>query len=114
MGSRERRSHGGHGICEDSPADRRTGGGGVAMKIRSVSANNRRKVFEVRLGSRVLPYPYSRTKPQPSASDPVREIIIDPDVGREAIGYVVRSGARDYVHAKQVCEYNQDQSCLRA
>ena len=31
------------------------------MKIRSVSANNRRKVFEVLLGSRVLAYPYSRT-----------------------------------------------------
>ena len=89
------------------------GGGGVAMKIRSVSANNRRKVFEVRLGSRVLPYPYSRTEPQPSASDPVREIIIDPEVGREAFWYVVRSGARGYVHAEQVLDYNQDPSHMR-
>ena len=83
------------------------------MKIRSVSANNRRKVFEVRLGSRVLPYPYSRTEPQPSASDPVREIIIDPEVGREAFWYVLRSAARGYVHAEQILDYNQDPSYMR-
>jgi hypothetical protein len=103
----------GKGIREDSPADRHTGGGGAAMKVRSVSANNRRKVFEVSLGSRVLPYPYSRTEPQPSASDPLRKIIIDPEVGREAFWYVLRSGARGYVHAEQILDYNQDPSYMR-
>jgi hypothetical protein len=83
------------------------------MKIRAVSANNRRKVFQVRLGSRLLPYPYSRTQPQPSTSDPVRETIIDPEVGREAFWYVLRSGARGYVHAEQVLDYNQDPSYMR-
>ncbi len=83
------------------------------MKIRSASANNHRKVFEVRLGSRVLAYPYSRTDPQPSPTDTVQEIIIDPEVGREAFWYVLRSGARGYVHAEQVLDYNQDPSYMR-
>lgn len=83
------------------------------MKVRSVSANNRRKAFEVRLGSRLLSYPYSRTDPQPSATDPVREIIIDDEVGREAFWYVLGSGGRGYVHAEQVLDYNQDPSYMR-
>ncbi len=83
------------------------------MKIRSVSPNNRRKVFEVSLGSRVLAYPYSRTDPRPSAPDTVQEIIIDPDVGREAFWYVLGSGARGYVHAEQVLDYNKDPSYMR-
>jgi hypothetical protein len=83
------------------------------MKIRSVRANNRRKAFEVRLGSRVLPYPYARTDPQPSATDSVREIIPDDEVGREAFWYVLSSGARGYVHAEQVLDYNQDPSYMR-
>jgi len=83
------------------------------MKIRSVSANNRRKVFEVSLGARVLAYPYSRTDPRPSASDSVQETIIDREVGHEAFWYVLRSGARGYVHAEQVLDYNQDPSHMR-
>ena len=83
------------------------------MKIRSVEANNRRKVFEVTLGARVLAYPYSRTDPTPSTADTLLEIIIDPEVGREAFWYVLRSGARGYVHAEQVLGYNQDPSYVR-
>lgn len=83
------------------------------MKVRSVSANNRRKAFEVRLGSRVLAYPYSRTDPQPSASNSVRQTIVDDEAGREAFWYVLSSGARGYVHAEQVLDYNQDPSYVR-
>jgi hypothetical protein len=43
----------------------------------------------------------------------VREIGIDPEVGREAFWYVLRSGARGYVHAEQVLDYNQDPSYVR-
>src|SRR5437667_11290327 len=83
------------------------------MKIRSVTANNHRKAFEVRPASRVLSYPYARTDPRPSAADAVREIIVDDEVGREAFWYVLSSGARGYVHAEQVLDYNQDPSYMR-
>jgi len=83
------------------------------MKVRSVTTNNRRKAFEVRLGSRVLSYPYARTDPQPSSADPVCEVIVDAEVGREAFWYVLSSGARGYVHAEQVLDYNQDPSYMR-
>lgn len=83
------------------------------MKIRSVAANNRRRAFEVRLGSRVLPFPYSQADPRPSTADPVRELVVDQEVGREAFWYVLGSGAEGYVHAEQVLEYNQDPSHMR-
>lgn len=83
------------------------------MKIRSVTANNRRKAFEVRLGSRVLTYPYARIDPQPSATDHIRETIVDDEVGREAFWYVLSSGARGYVHGEQILDYNQDPSYMR-
>ena len=83
------------------------------MKIRSVTANSRRKAFEVSLGSRLLPFPYSRATPRPSATEPVREVVVDEEVGREAFWYVLATGAKGYVHAEQVLEYNQDPSYMR-
>lgn len=83
------------------------------MKIRSVTANNRRKAFDVRLGSRVLPYPYAQADPRPSREDPVQEFGVDEEVGREALWYVLASGTKGYVHADQVLEYNQDPSYMR-
>lgn len=67
----------------------------------------------MRLGTRVLPYPYSRTDPQPSATDRVREVAIDDEVGREGFWYELSSGKRGYVHAEQVLDYNQDPSYMR-
>ena len=83
------------------------------MKIRSAVANNRRRAFELRMGSRLLPYPYARANPRPSTGDPIRELGVDAEVGREAFWYVLASGARGYVHVEQVLEYNQDPSYTR-
>lgn len=83
------------------------------MKIRSVATNNRRRVFEVRLGSRVLSFPYSRVDPRPSPGDPVRDVVVDKEVGREAFWYLLSSGVKGYVHAEQVLEYNQEPSYMR-
>ena len=83
------------------------------MKIRAVAANNRRKAFEVRLGSRLLPFPYSQADPRPSSTDTVRELGVDQEVGREAFWYELASGAKGYVHVEQVLEYNRDPSYVR-
>jgi hypothetical protein len=34
-------------------------------------------------------------------------------VGRDAFSYVLRSGARGYLHAEQVLDYNRDPSSMR-
>ena len=83
------------------------------MKIRSVKANNRRKAFEVRMHSRTLSLPYIKAEPRPTASDPVDEVSVDKELGREAFVYVLKSGADGTIHIDQVLEYNQDPGYLR-
>ena len=83
------------------------------MKIRRVSINNRKRVFEVKASSRSLVYPYSKLHPQPSLADRVAEAAVDEELGREGFTYVLESGREGTVHIDQVLEYNQDPSYLR-
>ena len=83
------------------------------MKIRRVSINNRKKVFEVKASSRTLVYPYSKLHPQPTPADRVAEAAVDEELGREGFTYVLESGREGTVHIDQVLEYNQDPSYLR-
>lgn len=83
------------------------------MKIRSVKHNNRKKTFEVRTAVKILIFPFSKADPTPTIEDPVSEIFVDEEVGREAFTYVLHSGRSGTVHGEQVLEYNQDPSYLR-
>lgn len=83
------------------------------MKIRSIRHNNRRKMFEVRTSAKTLVFPFSRADPIPTMDDPVTEIFVDEDAGREAFTYVLRSGRTGTVHIEQVLEYNQDPAHFR-
>lgn len=83
------------------------------MKIRSVTYNNRKKVFEIKSGSRSLRFPYSKVQPQPGADDPVRQVFVDKELGNEGFTYSLESGKEGTVHLEQVLEYNQDASYLR-
>ena len=83
------------------------------MKIRSVRHNNRKKTFEVRTSTRSLGFPLSKADPTLTIEDPVREIFVDDEAGREAFTYVLHSGRSGTVHVEQVLEYNQDPSYLR-
>ena len=83
------------------------------MKIRSVRHNNRKKVFEVRTSTRTLVFPFSKADPIPTTEDPVMELHVDPEAGREAFTYVLGSGRTGTVHVEQVLAYNQDPAYLR-
>ncbi len=83
------------------------------MKIRSVTWNNRKKVFEVKSSRRILLLPYSKVEIQPNGNDPVVRAFIDKELGGEGFGYVLASGKEGTVHSEQVLEYNQDPSFLR-
>lgn len=83
------------------------------MKIRSVRHNNRRKMFEVRTSTKTFVFPFSKADPVPTMADPVTEIFVDQEAGREAFTYVLRSGRTGTVHVEQVLEYNQDPAHLR-
>jgi len=83
------------------------------VKIRSVEANNRKRMFEVRVGTAVLPFPYSKADPAPGPDELVAWVMVDEELGREAFGFELRSGRSGTVHVEQVLEYNQDPSYLR-
>ena len=83
------------------------------MKIRSVRHNNRKRMFEVRTSTKTLAFPFSKADPAPTTEDPVTELSVDAEAGREAFSYVLHSGRTGTVHVEQVLEYNQDPTYLR-
>ena len=83
------------------------------MKIRSVRHNNRRRMFELRTSTKTLAFPFSKAEPAPTTEDPVMELSVDAEAGREAFSYVLNSGRTGTVHVEQVLEYNQDPTYLR-
>lgn len=83
------------------------------MKIRTVKANNRRKVFEVTTAKKHLVFPYVRLEAQPTADDPVTKVFVDKELGLEGFTYVLQSGREGTVHVEDVLEYNQDPDYLR-
>jgi hypothetical protein len=78
------------------------------VKIDAVKANNHRRVFEVVAGGQVFDYPYSRNESVPSADDPIAELYIDDELGREGFTYALASGAEDSVMMDWVLDVNED------
>lgn len=83
------------------------------MKIRSVRANNRRRIFEVVVGEQTYPFPYSWANPVPSSPDSVAGAYVDEELGAEGFTYQLKSGAEGSVHMDSVLEYNEDPVYLR-
>ena len=82
------------------------------MKILSVTANNRRHVFEVRTRRQTFVFPYAKADPLPSANDRIAEVFVDSELGREAFTFRLASGAEGSVHIDAVLEYNEDPSYM--
>lgn len=83
------------------------------MKIRSVSANNRRKAFEAITSKGAYVFPYAKANPRPTSEDAIVGLFVDPELGREAFTYALASGREGSVHMDQVLDYNQDPAYLR-
>ena len=83
------------------------------MRVRSVKQNNRRRAFEVRTWRESFSFPYSKADPPPSAADPIVELWIDDELGREGFTYRLVSGREGSVHIDHVLEYNQDPKYMR-
>lgn len=83
------------------------------MKIQSVRCNNRKKAFQVKVSKGMLPFPYAKAEPRPSAKDPIVTVQVDRELGGDGFTYVLESGKEGTVHSEQVLEYNQDPHYLR-
>jgi hypothetical protein len=83
------------------------------MKIQTVKYNNSRRVFETRTRRGTFMFPYSKSEPVPSSTDPVVEVFLDSELGREAFRFILKSGVEGTVHVEQVLDYNQDPGYMR-
>jgi hypothetical protein len=83
------------------------------VKIASVAANNRKRAFEVVTRRGQWLFPYSKAEPSPTASDPLVELYIDPELGREGFTYVLASGEEGSVHIDHVLDYNEEPGYMR-
>ena len=83
------------------------------MKIESVRANNNRRVFEVATRDQSYDLPYAKTDAIPTPDDPIVELFIDDELGREGFTYRLASGLEDAVLWDQVLDYNADPAYMR-
>jgi hypothetical protein len=83
------------------------------VRIDSVRANNHKRVFELELGGKKYPFPYSRAEIVPTPDDPIASIEIDRETAYEGFVYLLASGAEGYVHGEQALDYNQDPDYMR-
>src|SRR5262245_17308265 len=74
----------------------------LAVKIRSVGCNNRKKAFEVHTSTKTLVFPFSSAELVPTAKDPVAALFVDREADREAFTYALQSGRTGTVHIEQV------------
>ena len=83
------------------------------MKIRAVTANNRKKAFEVTTSRKTLVLPYTKADPTPTPDDKVARVYVDAELAREGFTYALQSGKEGTIHIEQVRDYNQDPHYLR-
>jgi len=82
------------------------------VKIETVTANNRKKAFEVSTHRERYLFPYALLRTAPGADHRIEEVYPDEELGREAFTYRLSDGREDTIHLDAVLEYNRDPSYL--
>lgn len=83
------------------------------MKIRTVKANNHRKVFIVRTYKGAYEYPYGKLDLRPTNANPLVDVYVDDELGDEAFTYTLASGDEDTIHIGRILEQNRDPAYMR-
>ena len=83
------------------------------MKIKRVTANNRKKAFEVATHSKSYVFPYAKLEIPPSRENPIARVYVDGELDNEAFTYELQSGDEGTVHIDRVLEYNRDPRYMR-
>ena len=82
------------------------------MKVLGISANNRRRQFEVHTRRQDFTFPFAKAEPAPTPADRLVEVFVDREVGNEGFTYRLESGAEGTVHVDEVLAYNEDPSYM--
>ncbi|MDZ7631544.1 MAG: hypothetical protein U5K74_09400 [Gemmatimonadaceae bacterium] len=83
------------------------------MKIQFVSDNYRKRAIEVTFAGRTLDLPYDRLRVRPSAENRIVSVAPDPETGKQAFTYRLRSGEEDTVPLDAVLDANGDAAYLQ-
>ena len=83
------------------------------MTIRSVTVNNRRRCFEIETRKGAFAFPFVKLGIIPSRTNRVKKVYVDPELGKEAITYVLESGDEDCIHVEDFLNYNKDPDYMR-
>lgn len=75
------------------------------MKIRTARSNAHRRAFLVETARGTFEFPWAQSEVVPSPADPVVTIDPDPELGKEAFSYRLRSGAEGTVHLDHVLHF---------
>ena len=78
------------------------------MKITKVTANNRKKEFEIETRKGIFTYPYAKLDLRPTAQDPILRAYVDKELAREAFTYTLASGKTDSIHIDRVLEHHRE------
>jgi hypothetical protein len=83
------------------------------MKIKKVTANNRKKAFEVATHRNNYVFPYAKLEIPPSSDNRIASVHVDGELDNEAFTYELESGDEGTVHIDHVLEYNRDPRYMR-
>jgi predicted XRE-type DNA-binding protein len=83
------------------------------VKIDVLKANNHKRAFEVTAGDEVFEFPYAKCDHPPSSEDPIAELYIDDELGREGFTFTLASGIEDSVMMDWVLDVNEDPAYMR-
>ena len=79
------------------------------MKIRSVTADHRKREFRIQTArGQQFAYPFSQAGTQPARGTTIKALHVDAELGKEAFTYALDTGEEGSVHLEQVLEFNRD------
>jgi hypothetical protein len=83
------------------------------VTVLAVTPNNRKKSFLVETDRGTFEFPFARCDAAPSADDPIAELFIDDELGRDGFTFVLASGVEDSVIDDQIWDYNEEPRYMR-
>ena len=78
------------------------------MKIDRINYINRKRQFELCVGTQSFVFPYAKLDVQPTSGNRIAQVFIDKELANEAFTYRLQSGEEGTVHIDHVLEYNRD------
>lgn len=76
-------------------------------------SNDRKACLELTVrGGAVYPMPYAKLSPRPTVDNRITHVVVDKELGNEAVTYTLQSGAEGTVHIDHVLEHNGDPTVI--